>query len=143
MNFPNLRVAIIEPDEVSDPLQLPAGTGAQIVLRTDLTPEGMDLLVAVAVRVAVLDLRQTCPTQIAPAMRLLRLSARSLRLVAVTDPSDDAAAQACIAAGALAHLGRGAQTPLALLRAVNAASQGVATHGETGQRAVRRVQALS
>jgi DNA-binding NarL/FixJ family response regulator len=99
----------------------------------------MQQLVESDARVVVLDLRHTSSAQIASTMRLLRLAVNKLRLVAVTDPSDDASAQACVASGALAHLGQG-QNPLSLLRAVNSAQRGAPCMGETGQRAVRRLR---
>ncbi len=133
-----VRVAIIEPHGTNDSLQLPSGANAEVVLRSELTAKDVEVLVDAAVRVVVLDLRQVCSTQVIPMMRLLRHAAGNLRIVAVTDPGDDAAAQVCVASGALAHLG-GDSSPMALLRAVNAASRGAPCLGETGQRAVRRL----
>lgn len=139
MATPVLQVAIIEPDGVDAPLTLPEDASAEVVLRTELTADGIEELVASAIRVVVLDLRRTCATQIHPLMRLLRLAVSQVRLVVVTDPGDVAAAQMSIASGAVAHLGKG-QTPLGLLRAVNAASRGAPCLGETGQRAVRQLR---
>ena len=134
-----LRVAVVEPQASSEPLQLPAGAAAYLVLRIALMPDGVEQLVASAVRVVVVDLRQTCTTQIRPILRLLRLLVPGVRVVAVTDAGDDAAATISIVSGAVSHLGRD-QTPLELLQAVQSASRGMPCHGETGQRAVCRLQ---
>ena len=131
----HFTVAIIEAEGADDPLTLPHGCSAQVVLRTELTAEGIDALVSSAVRVVVVDLRNTCTTQIRPTLRLLRLAVRNVRLVAVTDPGDNAAAQVSIASGAVAHVGQGLSPP-ALLRAVSSARRGAPCLGETGQRAI-------
>lgn len=134
-----LRVAIVEPDANPSPLHLVPGGSAEVVMRIGLVPEDVERLVASGVALVIVDLRRTCSTQIRPALRLLRLLVRDLRVVAVTDAGDDAAAQIAIASGAVAHVSRD-PSPMGLLRAVNAASRGTPHLGETGQRAVRRMQ---
>jgi len=131
-----LPVAVIAPEAPPHALQLPPNSPAQIVLRPELSLAGIDELVTAGVKVVVLDLRTTCSSRIGAMMRLLRLSVNDVRLVTVAAPGDNAAAQACIAGGAVAHLGS-SQDALSLLRAVNAAQRRAPFMGETGQRAVR------
>lgn len=132
-------VAVVEPDCAQDALQLLPGAGYEVALRIDLTPDGVQRLVDSGIRLVVVDLRQTCPSQIRPALRLLRLLVRQVRVVAVTCPGDQDAAQVCLASGALAHLGRGL-SPLALIGALQSVQRGVPLLGDTAQRAVARMQ---
>lgn len=117
-----LRVAVIEPDSAADPLRLPTHRDAEVVFRDDLTPDGVERLIATDVDVIVLDLRHTSIPQIRPAVRLLRLLAPRLRVVAVVDIDDDTAEQAAATSGACVFRGWG-QTPIGLLRAVVASRQ--------------------
>jgi len=133
------RVAIVQSATAADEIHLPIGSSVQVVLRTPLTAEGIELLASAQARVVILDLRGTCSTEVPAAMRLLRRFVEGVRVVAVTDPGDDATAQAAIATGAVAHLGQDLG-PLALLRAVNAARRGAPCLGETGQRVLRRMR---
>jgi CheY-like chemotaxis protein len=133
-----VQVAIIEPEAPDDALQLPRVARAQVVMRASLAPADLDRLEQLGVSVAVLDLRKTCTTEIGAVMRLIRMSAPQVRVVAVTEPGDDAAAQFCIATGAVAHLGQNLN-PLTLLGAVMSASRGAPSLGETGKRAIRRM----
>ncbi|MBD8525420.1 hypothetical protein [Pseudomarimonas arenosa] len=131
-------VAIVEVLDGLPPLRLAPSDAAEVVMRIQLQPDDVERLVASGVNVVVLDLRGLCTSHIRPSMRLLRLLVSNLRVVAVTDAGDDAAAQMAIAAGAIAHLSRDT-CPLRLLRAVHAASRGTPHLGETGQRAVARL----
>ncbi len=117
MNSLPLRVAIFEPESAADPLKLPFGREARVVFRSDLTPDGVERLIAADVDVIVLDLRHTSIPQIRPAVRLLRLLVPALRLVAVVDIDDDTAEQAAATGGACVFRGWG-QTPNGLLRAI-------------------------
>jgi DNA-binding NarL/FixJ family response regulator len=117
MNGTALRVAIVEPDSAADPLRLPFNREAAVVFRDDLTPDGVERLIAAKVDVIVLDLRHASIPQIRPAVRLLRLLVPALRVVAVVDVDDDTAEQAAATSGACVFRGWG-QTPIGLLRAV-------------------------
>ena len=139
MQEPNIRIAIIEPDAAQEPLELPTGCNAEVVLRLDLTPEEVQRLHDSRVQVIVIDSRQTYPAHIGQALRLLRFVQPRIPVVVVTDPGNDAAAEICLATGAIAHIGRGL-TPLGLLRAINAAGRGTRSLGETGQRAIRKLR---
>lgn len=134
-----IRVAIFEPDDIAEPVRISNHASIEIAMRASLTPDHLDRLENLGVTVVVIDLRGICTTEIGACMRLVRTAAPQVRIVAVTAPNDDAGAQFSIASGAVAHLGQNLN-PLSLLGAVTAAARGASTHGETGKRAIRRMQ---
>ena len=115
---------------------LPPTAAVSVLADRVLGEDAFAELSRLAPQVVLLDLRQVVPGEIAPAIKRVRLTVPKSRIVALGAPGSEAAAQQAIAAGALSFLSTNV-SPMAVLQAVEAVSDGEMHLTRTGRLAVK------